>query len=533
MCAGIVRGWLALRLTRKLSTFYLMNTLLKILCGLAFFWYLPCTAGSANPETLDRVQALTLRGLEDAYNFDFDNAAGRFDEAISLDPSFPRPHVVKAAIRFWRYLLSRNDSDYQPFLSLADEAIQVSEKYLDEHGNNAEALGCLGTVYGYRAFAEVRAKSWLKAAWDGKRSYDCLYDAIKLDPHLYDAYLGLGLYHYYVTVLPKPLQWIISILGVSGDSELGFKEIRTTAEKGTYARTEAKYYLAVLLPWHSGDFDGSEKIFADLSLHYPNNSLFIFSRAVWEIRRNDVHTAKDRLLAILAMPNSALPGVDTYVHYKLAECYFRLEDWPAALTEYQASLNRNRDETYSTTSSYRIGLCYEMSGQRNVALPYYQRAATGNLTFGDDAYSLRRAQERLKSPLALPDTLLIRAQNALRTGNDEKAITLFTSLKNIPLISPDCVGEAEYGIGEALFDRGAYGDALRRFQSVLGLTLTQEGWLLPWSHYQSALCHLKLNNTQSAKNELERALEYDNYDFKNWIEFRAKRELEELGKNSG
>lgn len=525
-------GRLVLRLTRKLSTFYLMNTLLKILCSLAFLWYLPCTAGSASPETLDRVQALTLRGLEDAYNFDFDNAAIRFDEAISLDPSFPRPHVVKAAIHFWRYLLSRNDSDYQPFLSLADEAIRVSEKYLDEHGNNAEALGCLGTVYGYRAFAEVRAKSWLRAAWDGKKSYDCLYDAIKLDPHLYDAYLGLGLYHYYLTVLPKPLQWIISILGVSGDSELGFKEIRAAAEKGTYARTEAKYYLAVLLPWHNGDFEGSEKIFVDLSLHYPNNSLFIFSRAVWEIRRNDVRTAKDRLHSILAMPNRALPGVDTYVHYKLAECYFRLEDWPGALTEYQASLNRNRDETYSTTSSYRIGLCYEMSGQRDAALPYYRRAATGDRTFGDDAYSLRRARERLKSPLELPDTLLIRAQNALKTGNDERAITLFTSLKNIPLISSDRIAEAEYGIGEALFDRGAYGDALPRFQSVLGLTLTQEGWLLPWSHYQSALCHLKLHNTQGAKNELERALEYDDYDFKNWIEFRVKRELEELAKSS-
>ena len=493
----------------------------------------PCFGGTPPPETQGRAHTLTLSGLEDAYNFDFGNAVNKFDEAISLDPSFPRPYLSKASLSFWQFVLSKSDSDYNSFLPLIDDAIRVGEKYLDEHGDDAEVLACLGTSYGYRSFAHARIKSYLKSAWDGKKSYDYLYDAVRRDPKLYDAYLGLGLYHYYLTFVPKPLQWIISVLGISGDSELGIKELRAAAENGTYTKTEAKYYLATILPWHSGDFDASEKILADLSTRYPQNTVFTFSRAVWELRRNDVCTAKSRLSGILRTDNNSLPALKTFARYKLAECHFRLDDYAQALAEYDAFQKENHDETYKATSNYRVGICCELLGKRASAMPYYGRAAKADPTFGDDAYSARRAGKRLKTPLTQSDTALIRAENALKSGNYDKALALFMDVKNSSACGPEEIAEAEYGAGEALYEKGAYDEARQHFQIVIGLAIQEERWLLPWAHYQSALCWIKLNNILAAKKELEQALEYDDYDFKGWLNYRAGRELEALKKKSG
>ena len=484
-----------------------------------------CTAGSLNPESAARIRTLTLDGLNHAYNFDFTTANRLFDEAIAAEPLHPRPYIGKTSLALWQFLLSKNDADYKTFLSLADRSIETGERYLDTYGEDAEVFTCLGMAYGYRAFAYGRASSYLKAAWDGKKSYDYLYDALKLDPHTYDAYLGIGIFHYFTTFIAKPLRWIVSILGITGDSELGIKEIRIAAEKGLYTKAEAQYYLAQFLPWQEGDFTTSEKIINDLLLQYPENSILKFTLAVWEIRRHNVLSAKVHLTTIVQQQNTFMNGIRPFVNYKLAECYFRLSEYDEARTLYQALLKEHKDETYSATSNYRIGLCCEMMGQREMALPFYKRAIAADRSFGDDAYSARRAEHRLKMPLSATDTALLQAQNALRSGAYGQSLTLFSKLKTVPATSPDILAEAIYGIGETEVEQSSYAEALQQFQLVLSFSVKEEQWLIPWSHYQSALCYLKLGQRDAAHKEFEKVLDYDNYDFKNWLTFRTEREL--------
>jgi tetratricopeptide (TPR) repeat protein len=493
-------------------------------------------AGSACADTidraaLDRVRDLTLKGLDRAYHLDFTNANGFFDEAIAVQPFHPRPYVSKASLFLWRYLLSKDDSDYTSFLSLADRAIETGEKYLDKFDDDADVLTSLGAIYGYRAFAHGRAKSYIKAAWDGKKSFDYFSDAVKLDKHNYDAYLGLGIFHYFAAFLPKPLQWIVSILGVTGDNNLGMKEIRLAAEKGIYTKVEAKFYLVQFLPWENGDFDSSENILKELIQQYPGNTLLQFTQAVWQIRRNDVGSAKQQLLELLQSNNNALPGVKTFARYKLAECCFRLDEYDQAREYYQTFLHDYHDENYIATSNYRIGLCYEITGQRHNALPYYRHAAEAERKFGDDAYAARKAGALLKSSLASTDILLLKAQNALKAGSYDWAFKLFYKLMDSSDISIEIRAEAIFGVGETFFEKGSYTDALQHYQSVLSLkTEMHERWLLPWSHYQSGQCYQKLGDDVSAQKEFEKVRDYDDYDFKNWLSFRTERELDKLKK---
>ena len=516
-----------LHLIVKLFTLMSMRRLLLV-TGFIILSYVLTLASSFNPESAARVKALTLDGLERAYNFDFSAANKLFNDAIGTAPLHPRPYVSKSFLALWQFLLSKNDSDLQTFLALTDRSVEVGERYLETYGEDAEALTCLGTAYGYRAFAYGRVKSYLKAAWDGKKSYDYLYDALKLDPHAYDAYLGIGMYHCLSSHLTKPLRWIVSILGITGDGDLGMKELRLAAERGTYTKIEAQYCLAQFLPWQEGDFTTSEQMLNTLLSQYPDNSLLRFTVAVWEIRNNDVLAAKEHLSAVVHQQQTHLQGILPLAAYKLAECNFRLFRYDEARGLYQKFLTDSQGETYRATSNYRIGLCFELTGHRYDALPFYKRAQTLDHSFGDDAYSSRKAVHRLTSPLAAGDTLLISAQNALNSGAYDQSLSLYTELKSMPKLSHDVAVEAIFGTAETYFQKKLYNDALQEYQQVIAAYPKEEIWLIPWSHYQSAICHLKFGQREAARREFEKVQEYDDYDFKNWLFFRAERELAKI-----
>ena len=486
-------------------------------------------AASLDTAKANSIRTLTLKGLQYAYALDFKNAGKMFDDAHAIEPLHPRPMLGRASMRFWRLMIQKDDTTYERLVDEADNIIDAGEKYLDRYDKDADIYTCLGTAYAYRAFAHARMKSYLKAAWDGKKSYDYFGNAIELDPHAYDAYAGQGIFHYFATFMPKALQWVVSVLGVPGDSERGLKEIRITADKGLYSNVESKFYLAELLPWYNEDFDSSEKILQELAQKYPGNSLFNFTLAVWEIRRNDIRSAKDLLVKLSAEEAPPIPALHEFVLYKLGECYYRLRDYRRAGDSYERFLKNYHDEIYVSTANYRIGVCREKMGERDEAQKYYKISANAKSRFGDDRYSTRKATAVLKFGTAPEDTLLLYGQNLFESGEYASAVTAFTKLLGISSASGIIHTEAMYGIGETYFRQEKFSDAVKYFQDVTAQRVPKsDEWLMPWSYYYGGLCYLKMKNTADAKKSLEKTGDYDDYDFETWLGYRTKMELTRL-----
>jgi tetratricopeptide (TPR) repeat protein len=503
--------------------------LLVLLCALVAVSRSPeAIGGELATTTREQIRTLTLEGLSKAYDFNFAGADSLFDRAASLEPLHPRPYLGKAAMRFWKYLMGKDERSYEEFMTYSDRTIGAGEAYLDTYGKEADILICLGTIYGYRAFVEGRTKNYLSAAWNGKKSYDYFEDAAELDPQAYDAYAGLGVYHYFSAFLPKTLRWIVSVLGVKSDSDLGLRQVRLAAEKGVYSSVEARYYLAQFLPWTDGDFTSSEKIFDDLMRQYPHNTVFSFSLAVWQMRRNDAQSARKILQSIVNQPDAAVPATIVYASYKLAECCYRLEEFDRAREAYHLFLLSYDDEPYKATSNYRLGIMYELAGNRSEALKYYKRATENHKGMGDDAYSRRKAELRLASALAREDTLLIHAQNRLKSGNYDQAKKTFLQLLSVGGIRPDLAAEAHYGLGETLFETGEYAEAITQFTFALRKKVDSEQWLYPWSYFQRGTCYSRLGRESEAAVEFRKVGDFEDYDFENWLSFRTERELARL-----
>jgi len=508
----------------KLQYLYVIPLLLA-LCLLS----IPCSGRAADLQNVNQVTALTLEGLHHAYNFELDSAEAKFNEAVSLEPTHPRPFVSKAATLFWRFALGNDDKLFDQLLAQIDRAIDVTESYQEKNSRDADPLTCLGTLYGYRAFAYARHKSYLKAAWDGKKSLDYFNDALELNPKAYDAYLGLGCYHYFASFAPKTLRWVISILGIDGDAALAVREVKLAQERGTFATIEAQYALAQFLPWQSGSFVASESLLVDLNKRFPGNSLIAFTLAVWEMRRNDVSPAKNLLQDVAQHDRGAVPGLKAMALSKIAECDFRLNDFQNAIDEYKTFLSIYHDENYQATAHFRIGISYELTGHRDEAIKHYQASISASHKQGDDSYSSRKAELYVKIPISSADSLLVIGNNLFKSGNYDDAIALFRQLDSLSGVSPSLQAEARYGIGETLFEQKLFAEALPYFNAVLTATIGDEQWLIPWAHYQLGLCHTSIGNKTVAKQEFTKALAFDNeYDFKNWLDFRTERELERL-----
>ena len=502
------------------------------LCTIALVFYCTIALRAAPDSTKSaQVRDLTLQGLDKAYNFEFAAAEKLFDAASTLDPPNPRPQWGKVEINFWKTLIARRDSNYDQFLNQADRVIDKAEKYLDTYGRNTDILNCLGTLYGDRAFANARMKNYLRAAWDGKKSYDYFADAYKLDPSDADAYAGLGIYHYFASFIPKSLQWIVSILGVRSDNALGIRQLGFASERASYLRVQSQYYLAELLPWQTGEFDSSEAIFKNLHAKFPRNTLFNFTLGAWEMRRNAVADAKARFLGILA-DSDLVPGLRDYTVEKLGECSFRLADYPAAARYYGDYLRHHTDNLYVASSRFRLGICREMLGERDSALVYYSSAAREDDRFGDDAYCVRRAELRRNNPLQTDDSLLLRAQSFYKTGRYDSAVVAFSELRLFPGVSSLNSAEALYGRGDSFFELGAYDSALADYQSLIVMKLPErERWLSAISYYQIGLCFKKIHKNDLAAEAFRKTLEFNDYDYENWYSHRANRELELLKKS--
>lgn len=493
----------------------------------------PLLAGSSDPGSLERVRLLTLEGLHHLYNFDVAKANAKFEEAIAIDPRHPRPHVSRILAPLWKFLVTRADSDFQEVTRLTTECIDVAEKYLESNENDADALVCLGTAYGFRAYASGVDKSYLKAAWDGRKSYGYLVDAVRADPQFYDAYLWLGLYHFAVGTIPKALQWIVGILGIDGDRELGIREIELAARKGVYNAPEAKYFLVQFYPWYKGDFEAGEKVLDELLRDFPANTVFLYAKGFLKLRQNNVAAALPYFLRMKELNNGYFSLINKYADLRLGECYFRSGDYKRARDGYSAFLALSGKGQFEAMASYHAGLGAELMGDRASALRFYLRAKNADAIHGDDVYATRHAAKLLVSPLSPIDSMFIMARNSHRSGAYKKALEAYTGIVQHSSSTEDERAEALYRTGEWLFEQDRYDEAVNQLRSVLRLKVVSEQWVKPWAHFMMGQIAVKKNDLVLARKEFEIVGDYDSYDHKNWLTFRAERELEKLKNNSG
>ncbi|MBI5743290.1 MAG: hypothetical protein HY952_01950 [Elusimicrobia bacterium] len=231
------------------------------------------------------------RGIARMYRLEFDQAEKEFREITRMSPESPAGYFALAALSWWRY--SQN-FDMQgsfkavedEFITNSDKVIELSKKMAEEKRDLDQAYFFMGSAYGLQGRWFAVQRSWWKAYTRGKKGRKFLKKCVEVNPAVYDAFLGLGIFDYYAATLPGALG-LGAKLFVGGDRARGMEYVKLAKEKWRFFKVEARFFLVEIYSMHEKDFKAAYAETQALRALDPTNMVFRVGEIMTHIQAQD------------------------------------------------------------------------------------------------------------------------------------------------------------------------------------------------------------------------------------------------------
>jgi hypothetical protein len=160
------------------------------------------------------------------------------------------------------------------FVQEIAQADRLADAVLQRSGADSNALFVKSLTFGLRADnAGLIEKQSLAALSYTKASRVFAERLLEAKPEAADAYLGLGVENYLLSLKPAPLRVLLRVTGSNVDRERGLQEIRETAIHGHYLEPFAKLLLAVAALRDKNPVHARE-LLGELHWRFPDNVLY-------------------------------------------------------------------------------------------------------------------------------------------------------------------------------------------------------------------------------------------------------------------
>ncbi|MCM2268207.1 MAG: hypothetical protein NDI60_10595, partial [Elusimicrobiales bacterium] len=227
---------------------------------------------------------------------------------------------------------------------------------------------------------------WIKAYFDGKKAISNTRMALKIDPELYDAYLGLGMYEYYADTLSGVVK-ILAKFFMSGDAKEGLRQLTVCKEKGYFNALAAKLLLIEIYTTTNSPYLNTElavKWAKELRAAYPVHPQMHFVEIVALYEARQYAESRAEALAYLKAVNEGKPayrrrylprvltaiGTTYLVEKKYDEAAEYFARAAATLKEDPAA----HPARWGVWAIVRLGNVHDLKGLREKALEYYKEA---------------------------------------------------------------------------------------------------------------------------------------------------------------
>lgn len=467
---------------------------MKILVIVATIFMAVNVGTAAVPIDWKLVHERTDAALHYLYDLDFRKAESVSNEVIAIAPNDPRGHFVKAMVYYYRMSFkgTRNDTAFGGFLYHAAKVEKVCDELLEQNENDTKAMFYMGGIIGFKGLTYFSRGENMKAVWDGKKGYTLLVDALELTPDNHDAKMGLGLFRYLISQAPESIRPLLKAAGAEGDRAGGLRMLEEAAAKGTYARWEARRWLADF--YQDEDMPVRAASHLDvLAREFPNN---------WYIQRE----LADVRLYQLRQPDKA------------EAIYRRLLEMP--ILEY---------DTEQVRYSVRMRLAYaDMIRER------YAQARAWAEQARDKAPSAKLKEEAVKQIEAIDNLSgdpIQRVSNAVAAGAWMRTNVLADSLRALPrgFLSQKNDAYAWYLQGAAYTELQNYGQAEECLRMALGKP-EKEPWLEAYCCYRLGMVQARRGKASEATTWFQKAAGFSDYSGERTLRLRLARERAALKK---
>ncbi len=278
-----------------------MRLTLKFLAApalIALFALLMAALSAAGTHrTMAGADSATKKAYEHFDSLDYDRAIPEFEKIVAehRDDPFAVNHLLTAVLFRELYRADALDttiySKGNSFLDnkvavpidartkarieqLANDAINLAEKRLQENPNDVDALYARGVTRGLRStYMGIAEKAWfaaLRNALGARRDHERV---LELDPGYADAKTVVGVHNYVIGSLPFAVKAMAGVVGFSGNREKGIRFLREAAAAGGESSQDAKVALGLFLR-REGRYDEALPLARELTNDHPRNYLF-------------------------------------------------------------------------------------------------------------------------------------------------------------------------------------------------------------------------------------------------------------------
>jgi hypothetical protein len=191
-------------------------------------------------------------------------------------------------------------------------------------------------VHAYKAMWHAQHKSWLKSFIEGLKAKSKLNRAIEIDPGLYDAYTGMGNFHYWSSAkLAKYVPFI------ADDREKGLRELRIARDSSAFSSKPAATGLAWAL-YDGNKFVEARRIARELYRDSSGGrvSLWILGAINWKQGRlREAETNYTELLNSLMAAGNQNNYNLIFCRYRRGVCRYMRKDYPGAEDDFRTLLS--------------------------------------------------------------------------------------------------------------------------------------------------------------------------------------------------
>ena len=251
--------------------------------------------------------------------------SGKPEEAVALAhkleaarPDHPLGYLIEADILWWNIYCKWSERKYNTIdawshprpaddddnaeLALADKVSHLAESAIAQL-DTAEMELYAGLGYASRARLLALRFEKMPVARAGVEARKHLLRCLQLDPSMSDAYLGLGLYNYYVDTLSAMAKILRFFMGIpGGDKREGLRQLEIASTMGEITQAEARFNMAKSLRNYDRDYARAETAAAPLASQYPANCIFLLQAGDIEQKLGHTEEAAAKFRAAAEAP---------------------------------------------------------------------------------------------------------------------------------------------------------------------------------------------------------------------------------------
>ena len=305
---------------------------LTLLLALTFLFF--CPRLSFAQKYLDyqdpQIKKFILEGIQATFQENYPLAESRFKTLIETAPEDPAGYFFKAALYQAQMIDYESNFREKDFYKNIKMAKKFARRRIKKDKNDAWAYLILGNAYGSKAVYDAKKGNWWSGLNNGLYAKSAFKETIKHDPKIYDAYLGLGSYHFWASVITKAFWWFPFI----GDHrEKGISEVKLAYEKSIFSRGAAASGL-IWIYIEEKKFDQAINLAQKMQSEYPQGKSFLWALAQAYYEKRDWHNALLKYQELLERIEKNNPSGDFDQSYNLIECRFYIANCLLSLVRY-------------------------------------------------------------------------------------------------------------------------------------------------------------------------------------------------------